>query len=159
MQLLVGKHIIKSPWPLHFKHSHWWRRRNRSKFASHLAWGTHGVCQCKMGVKSTWIPTWHRMDHVSWSLRLFFQNHLLEVGLTQNQKTMALYMLTTFDLSFLCNVWGPAWIEIHWNNIQLRARARMTSQYTWGSMTTSHNFGGVLGQHSDTSCWAFWECT
>ena len=25
----------------------------------------------KMDVKSTWIPTWHSMDHVSWSLGLF----------------------------------------------------------------------------------------
>jgi hypothetical protein len=24
----------------------------------------------KMDVKSTWIPTWHQMDHVSWSLGL-----------------------------------------------------------------------------------------
>ena len=32
---------------------------------------TEGVCECKMDVKSTWIPTWHRMDHVSWSLGLF----------------------------------------------------------------------------------------
>ena len=24
-----------------------------------------------VGVKSTWIPTWHRIDHVSWSLGLF----------------------------------------------------------------------------------------
>jgi hypothetical protein len=23
------------------------------------------------GVNSTWIPTWHRIDHVSWSLGLF----------------------------------------------------------------------------------------
>jgi hypothetical protein len=30
-----------------------------------------GVCECKMDVKSTWIPTWHRMDHVSWLLGLF----------------------------------------------------------------------------------------
>ena len=29
------------------------------------AWGTNGVCECKMDVKSTWIPTWHQMDHVS----------------------------------------------------------------------------------------------
>ena len=33
--------------------------------------GTNGVCECKMDVKSTWIPTWHQMDHVSWSLELF----------------------------------------------------------------------------------------
>ena len=32
------------------------------------AWGTNGVCECKVDVKSTWMPTWHRMDHVSWSL-------------------------------------------------------------------------------------------
>ena len=35
------------------------------------AWGTDGVCVCKMEAKSTWIPTWHRKDHVSWSLGLF----------------------------------------------------------------------------------------
>ena len=55
-----------SPWPLHFKHSHWWK--SRSKFVSHYAWGTNVVCECNMDVKSTWIPTWHRSDHVSWSL-------------------------------------------------------------------------------------------
>ena len=64
-------HKTKSPWPLHFKHSHWWKRRSWSKFDSHYAWGTNGVCECNMDVKSTWIPTWHRMDHVSWSLGLF----------------------------------------------------------------------------------------
>ena len=65
-------HETESPCPLHFKHSHWWKRRSRSKFAtSHYAWGTNGVCECKMDVKSTWILTWHRMDHVYWSLGLF----------------------------------------------------------------------------------------
>ena len=44
------------------------------------------------------MPTWHGMDHVSWSLGLFSKNHLLEVGLTQNWETMALQMLTTVDL-------------------------------------------------------------
>ena len=56
---------------LHFKHSRWWKRRRQSKFTSHYAWGTNGVCECKMDVKSTWIPTWHQMDHVSWPLGLF----------------------------------------------------------------------------------------
>ena len=37
------------------------------------------------------------MDHVSWSLGLFFINHLLEIGLTQNRETTALRMLTTID--------------------------------------------------------------
>ena len=42
-------------------------------------------------------------------------------------------------------VWGPAWIEVHWHSIWLRARSHMTSHYTWGCVTTLHDFGGVLG--------------
>ena len=52
------------------------------------------------------------------------------------------------------HVWGPAWIEIHWNSIWLRARSHMTSHYTWGSVTTLHDFGGVLGRPLDTFVWA-----
>ena len=40
------------------------------------------------------------MDHVSWSLGLFFKNHLFEVGLTQNHDIMALRTLTTVDLLY-----------------------------------------------------------
>jgi hypothetical protein len=61
----------ESPWPWHFKHSHRWKRQSWSKFASHYAWGTNWVCECKVDVKSTWISTRHQMDHVSWSLGLF----------------------------------------------------------------------------------------
>ena len=93
-------HKTESTWPLHFKHSHWWKRRSRSKFASHYPWGANGVCECKMDVKSTWIPTWHRMDHVSMVTCTMFKNHLLEVGLTQNWETMALRTLTTVDLFY-----------------------------------------------------------
>ena len=35
---------------------------------------------------------------VTWTI---FKNHLLEVGLTQNQETMALRTLTTIDLFYL----------------------------------------------------------
>ena len=34
------------------------------------------------------------------------------------------------------HVWGPAWIDMHWNSIWLRARSHMTSHCTWGSVTT-----------------------
>ena len=74
----------ESPWPLHFKHSHWWKWRSRSKFASHYAWGTNGVRECKMDAKTTWFPTWHRNGScfmVTWSI---LKNNFLEVGLTQN---------------------------------------------------------------------------
>ena len=47
-----------------------------------------------------WIPTCHQMDHVSWSLGYIFINRLLEVGLRQNQETMALRMLTIIDLFY-----------------------------------------------------------
>jgi hypothetical protein len=44
---------------------------SQSKFTSHYAWGTNGVCDCKMDVKTSWFPTWHQLGHVSWSLGLF----------------------------------------------------------------------------------------
>ena len=53
-----------------------------------------------------------------------------------------------------CHVWGPAWIEIRWNSMSLRAQSHMTSHYTWGSVTTLLDFGGVLGWHVDTFFWA-----
>jgi hypothetical protein len=36
-----------------------------------LLLGINGVCECKMDVKSTWIPTWHRMGScfmVTWTV-------------------------------------------------------------------------------------------
>ena len=53
-----------------------------------------------MDVKSTWIRTWHQMDHVSWSVGLFSKNHLLEAILPQHQETTALQTLTTVDLFY-----------------------------------------------------------
>ena len=52
------------------------------------------------------------------------------------------------------HVWGPAWIEIHWNSIWLRAQLHMTSHYTWGFVITLHDCGGALGRPLDTFVWA-----
>ena len=45
---------------------------------------TKYICECKMDVKSTWIPTWHpmdlRKDHVSWSLGLFSKTTSHKIG-------------------------------------------------------------------------------
>ena len=71
-------HETESPWPLHSKRSHWWKTRSWSKFASHYAWGTNWVYECKMDGKSTWIPTWHPMDRVSRWLLDYFQKPPLE---------------------------------------------------------------------------------
>jgi hypothetical protein len=75
-----------------------------------------------MVVNCTWVHAWHRMDHVSWSLGPFSKNHLLKVGLTQNQETMALQTLKTVDLFYFYHVWGPAWMEIHCYRSWLKAR-------------------------------------
>ena len=67
---------------------------------SHYAWATNGVRECKMGVKSTWSPTWHQMDHVFVVTWTIFKNHVLEVGPTQNRETMTLQMITTLGLFY-----------------------------------------------------------
>ena len=71
--------------------------------------------------------------------------------LTQNRETMALRTLKTVGFSYFS---GPAWIEIHWNSIWLRARDIWLSHYTCGSVTTLHEFGGELGRPLDTFFWA-----
>ena len=53
------------------------------------------------------------------------------------------------------HVRGLARIGFPWNSIWLRARSHMTSHYTQGSMTTLHQFGGVLGWSVETFFWAF----
>jgi hypothetical protein len=74
---------------------------------------------CKL-VKSTWIPAWHQNGScfmVTWTIS---KNHLLEVGLTQNQETIALRHLTVIDLFLFIMCEDPTWILIHWNRISLR---------------------------------------
>ena len=132
-------HGTEGPCPLHFKHSHWWKRRSRSKSTSHYTWGTNGVSECKMDIKSTWIPTWHEMDHVSWSLGLFWKPTL---GGRPN---------SWGDHGTLEYHISPHVNRIHGISIWLRARPHLTSHYTWGHVTTLHDFGSVLGQLLDTS--------
>ena len=79
-------------------------RWSRSKFASHYACK---VCECNMDAKSTWIHTWHQMDHVSRSLGML-SNLLWEVGLTQNRETMALWTLTIVDVFYFIMVEDPS---------------------------------------------------
>jgi hypothetical protein len=117
--------------------------------ASHYAWGTNGACECKMDVKSIWIPTWRRMDHVSWLLGLFSKTISWR---WPNTKPGYHGTPNAHNCWFilLYHMWKHAWIEIHWNSNWLRDWSRMTSHYTWGSVTTLHDFGGVLGRPLDT---------
>jgi hypothetical protein len=98
--------------------------QSRSKFASHYAWGTSKVSECKMDVKSTR----HRMDRVVWSLGLFSK--------PQNLETVALRTLKNVDLFYFIMSKDLTWIIIRRNGIWSRAHAHMTPHYTWGPVTT-----------------------
>jgi len=93
-------HKTESPWPSHFKHSHWWRKRSWSKFASHYAWGADGVRECKMDGKIymvSYMASSGSCFVVTWTI---LKNYCLEVGRTQNRETMAFRILTTVGLFY-----------------------------------------------------------
>jgi hypothetical protein len=122
----VLTHETARPWPLHFKHSHWWKRQSQSKFASHHAWGTDGVCECKMmDVKSTWIPTWHQMEHVSWSLGLFSNTTTWREA---QHKTRGPWHSEHSQqlINSIVSCVRTHMNRIHWISIWLKARSHMT---------------------------------
>ena len=88
---------------------------------------------------------------VTW---IVFKHHLLEAGLAQNRETMALWTLASVGLLYSIICGDLAWIAIHWNIIWLMAWSHMDSHYTWGYVTTLHDFGGVWGRPLDTIFWA-----
>ena len=93
-------HETKSMWPLLFKHSHFWKRRSESNFASHYAWGTDGVCTMQDGCKvymNSYMALNGSCSVITWTI---LKHRLLEVGLTQSRETMALRMLTNVGLFY-----------------------------------------------------------
>ena len=137
---------IESPWPFHFKHSHWWERRSQSKFSSHYAWGTKGDSACN------WMWSLHGFLYgMKW---IMFHDHLDYFQKPPNKphtKPGDHDTPNSHNRWFILfwYVWGPAWIEIHWNKIWLRAWSHMAPHYTWASVTTLHDFGSVLGRPLD----------
>ena len=86
---------------VHFKHSHWRKRRSWANFASHYTWWTNGVCEwtqdgCEVYMDS-YVASNGSCSMMTWTI---FKNHLLEVGLTQNREIMALWTFTTVDLFY-----------------------------------------------------------
>ena len=141
----------KSPWPLHLKHSHWWKKRSQSKYASHYTWVNNGVSECKMNVKSTY-GFLHGIEWIMFHGHLdYFQNPPLGGRLHTKYDTPNAHN-RWFILFY--HGWGPTWIESQWNSMWLRVRSNMTSHYTRGSVTTLHNFGSVLGWPLNTFFWA-----
>ena len=62
-------------------------------------------------IKSTWIPTWHPMDHVFMVAWTIFKNHLF--GGRPNTKLGDHGTPNTHNRWFILfsHVWGPAWIK------------------------------------------------
>ena len=96
-----------------------------------------------MIVKSTWIPTWH-----SNGLCFVVTNYFLKrpLGGRPNIKPWDHGIPNAHNHWFIVcyHVRGPTRIGIHRKCIWLRAWSHMASHYTWGSVTTLHDFGGVL---------------
>ena len=160
---------------LHFKHSHWWKRRSRSKFASShcvggpratrlracdsytsstliggkCVGGPNGVCELQDGCK-VYMDS-YTTSNGSWFMvtRTISKSHLLEVGLTG--ETGAFRTLTIVDSYSILS-----WLRIRVNRkfnettFDLRVRSYMTSHYARGSLTTIHDSGSVLGWPLDT---------
>ena len=140
---------IDSPWPLHFKHSHWW---NRSKFASHYAWGTNGVSMWMQDGCKIYMDSYMASNGSCFVAMWIFSFQKPPLGGRPNTKP------GDHDTPNACNhwfilfyhMWGSAWTWIHQNSIRLKVRSQMSSHYTWKPVTTLHEFGGVLGRPLDT---------
>ena len=115
---------------------------------------TNGVCECKMDVKvymDSYMASNESCFMVTW---IILRNHLLDVGLTHNTRRPCTPNAHNRWFIWFYHVWGPALIEIHWHSICLRTQSHKASHYTWGSVTTLHDFEGVLGRPLDTFFWA-----
>jgi hypothetical protein len=135
-------HETENPGPYHFtfKHSHWWKRRSRSKFASHYAWGTNGVYKWMQDGCKVYMAPNGSCFMVTW---IVFKNHLLDVGLTQNWHPEHSQSVVYSILSYVKTPHEYKFIEFLF--IWLRTRSHMTSLHTWGSVITLHDVGMAFG--------------
>ena len=160
-------HETESPWPLHFNHSHWWKRWSRSKFASHYAWGTNGVYMWMQDGWRVYLDSYMASSGscfmVTWTI---FNNLFLEVGLTQNWDMMALQTFTTVDLFYfvMCEDpheenfieiafgWGRGHIWLH-NTLESPWSHYMILDVSWdGLWTLSFELSQIHGHGSWLVC-------
>ena len=142
--------------PLHFKHSHWW------KWAEPVQVHYFTLClryQMSEFVNVRWMLSLHGFLHgIKW---IMFHGHLdcfskPSHGVRPNTKLGDHGTPNAHNCWFIIyyHLWRPTRIKFHWNSIWLRAREHMASHYTWGSVTTLDDFGGVLGRPWDNFIWA-----
>jgi hypothetical protein len=144
-------HETESPWPVHSKHSHWWKRRSRSKVASHYAGGINGVCECKMDVNSTWIPTYMASNGSCFMVNcIIFKKPL--VGGRPNTKPGDHGTPNAHNRWFILfhHVWRPAWIyrnSLKYHLVEGPGTYGFTLHSRIRDLTTW--FEGVLGRPLD----------
>ena len=164
LYLLEGHftHETESPWPAHFKHSRSpqgeWHTTSESLGPSLLHATLEGPIK---HVNARWMEGLHGFLHgikwisfmVAWTI---FKDHLLEVGLTQNQEIIAFQMLTIVDLFyFITCAGGPhewTFIEIAFGWGPRHIWLRTTLEGPWPHYI--HGFGGTLGRSLDNFFWA-----
>ena len=102
-----------------------------------------------MDVKSTWIPTWHQMDYVSWSLGLFSETTSWRKALHKTGRPWHFECSKPLIYSILSCVTT----RMNRNSLnQHSVEGPVTYDFTLHLrvVTTLQGFGGVLGRPSDT---------
>ena len=174
-------HETESPWPVHFKHSRWWKWQSRSKFTPHtrlrardrptsstLVGGKGGAAPISLHtalegpmecVTARWMWSLQGFIHgIKW---IMFHGHsdwfqIPPLGSKFNTKVGDPGTPNTHNCWFILfyHVWRPTWIKFYGTSIWLRVRSHMISHSTWRSVTILHDSGGILGWPSDTFFWA-----
>ena len=107
------------------------------------AWGTNGVSECKMDVKSTHIPTWHQLEHISWPTELFskttsWRQAQHKTGRPWHSEISEPLIYYNF---IICE--NSVWIGTHWTSI-------------WFPSPVTRDFTLHSRAHDHTT-W-FWRC-
>jgi hypothetical protein len=142
-------HETESPWPCHFKPSHWCGKGEPVQVRCFtLRWRDQWSMWMQDGCKSL-----HEILHgIEW---IMFHGHLeyFQKPPTGDHGTPHVH---NRQFIIFYHVWGPPWVKVHWYSIWLRVLSHITSHDIWGSVTTLHDFGGyrMLGRHLDTFFWA-----
>ena len=108
----------------------------------------------KRSVERTWIGSTFSINESAWSVMVVGSQSYVWSGRNTKLGDQGTLNVHNYWCILFYHVWRPTSIEIHWNNIWLRAWSHIGSHYTWGSVTTRHDFGGVLGRPLDTFFWA-----
>ena len=136
----IFTHKTESLWPLHFKHSHWWKRCS-------CPFSLHATLE---GPRSMWMQDRCKVYMDSYMVYngsclmvtlTIFKNHLLEVGLTQNWKTLRLRPHTTVGLFYFSMYEDPyeyiliegaiGWVPMTKIPTSTCSRAKGTRKFDW----------------------------